>query len=55
MPRRNRNSGTPPPDPAVLAAELAELAAALGVRSRPGRPALPVPYCPPLTPPGVTR
>ena len=55
MPRRNRNSGTPPADSAALAAELADLAAALGVRSRPGRAALPVPYCPTLTPPGATR
>ena len=35
MPRRNRNSGTCPPDPAWLASELADLAASLGIPFQP--------------------
>ena len=59
MPRRNRNSGTPLPDAAVLAAELAaelaDLATRLGIPARPARAGLPVPYCPRLIHPEVTR
>ena len=55
MPRRNRNSGTPPPDPAALAADLADLAAALGIRSRSARAGQPIPYRPHPSTPEVTR
>ena len=55
MPRRNRNSGTPPPDTAVLAADLAALAAILGVPARPAAATRSIPYCPYLTCPEVTR
>ena len=55
MPRRNRNSGTLPPDVIRLADELADLAATLGIPRPRARAGLPVPYCPPLTRPGVTR
>lgn len=49
MPRRNRNAGTCPPDPAWLADQLTELAASLGI---PSQPALipPVPTAKAVTP-----
>jgi hypothetical protein len=49
MPRRNRNSGTSPIDPAWLAIELADLAARLGIPGQPS-PVLPAPTAKAVTP-----
>jgi hypothetical protein len=54
MPRRNRNSGTLPPDNALLADQLADLAARLGICGPPARAGQPAPIPPASTAKAVT-
>jgi hypothetical protein len=50
MPRRNRNSGTSPTDPATFASDLAVLAASLGIPSQASSVIVPAPAAKAVSP-----